>query len=339
MREALRIIKPALPSRNSLQVLNNILLKGGVVTACNLELMISAPVDSKLEALLPPKIIEIAEAVGDFEMELQGQLLHITAGRGQFNLPTDSSFDDYPEPFHAKELFEVEPKAFIEAVASVVFAVSTEETRPAFIGVLIESGGDKVTFTASDTYRLASAGVKMNAPEFRILVKPTILKELVRLKPTKLEMGFTDSTVTFGFDDALFTARLLGDKYPDVSNIIPKEAKTTIGAVAGGLSQPLLDAVKRASLLADGKNKAIGFAVVENELVISATGGEGNMEEKLPVNKTGDDVSLFLNANYLQDILKYEGLEIRLHGEGGAVVIKRPGYDYTYLLLPIKKMG
>ena len=337
MREALRTIKPALPSRNSLQVLNNILLKGGLVTACNLELMISAKVDSSVEALLPPKIIEIAEAVGDFEMELHGQTLHITAGRGQFNLPTDSSFDDYPEPFHAKELFEVEPKVFIEAAASVVFAVSTEETRPAFIGVLIESDGDKVTFTASDTYRLASAGVKMNAPEFRVLVKPTILKELIRLKPTKLSMGITDSTVTFSFDDVLFTARLLGEKYPDVSNIIPKEAKTTIQA--GGLSQTLLDAVKRASLLADGKNKAIGFAVVENELVISATGGEGNMEEKLPVSKTGDDISLLLNANYLQDILKYEGIEIHLHGEGNAVVIKRPGYNYTYLLLPIKRMG
>jgi DNA polymerase-3 subunit beta len=310
-----------------------------VLTATNLELMISAKVDSKVEALLPPKIIEIAEAVGDFEMELHGQMLHITAGRGQFNLPTDSGFEDYPAPFHATELFEVEPKGFIEAAASVVFAVSTEDSRPAFNGVLIESDGHKVTFTASDTYRLASAGVKMTAPEFRVLVKPTILKELVRLKPTKLSMGFTDSTVTFSFDDTLFTARLLGEKYPDVAGIIPKEAKTTISAVAGGLSQPLLDAVRRASLLADGKNKAIGFAVTENELVISATGGEGNMEEKLPVNKTGDDLSLLLNANYLQDILKYEGIEIHLHGEGGAVVIKRPGYDYTYLLLPIKKMG
>ena len=340
MREVLRIIKPALPSRNSVQVLNNILLKGGVVTACNLELMISAPVDSKLEALLPPKIIEIAEAVGDFDMTLDGEKLNVSAGKRNFTLHVDTGAEDYPETFHIADRFGIEPAGFIDGLASVVFAVSTEEHRPSFTGVLIE-GGESIKLTASDTYRLAQAEVTATTPEFRILVKPTILKELIRLKPDKLEMGFTNSAVTFNADGVLLSARLLDEKYPDVTSIVPKQedATTKVSPAVGGLSAPLLEAIRSALLMVDTKNRAVTVSVTDGLLTVKASGQVGNMQEEIAVNTEGDDIELYLNAGYIADVLKYEGITIDFYGDGKPVVIRRPGYKYLYLCLPIKKMG
>ena len=339
MKNQFNIIKSALPKTTNVPSVQNILLSGGTLTATDLEMLITVPIESDLNALLPPKTVEIVNAVDAVDLELHEQTLHIKSGRGKFKLSCDTGIDDYPAPWHITDLTEVHAENFISALRSVLFAVSKEETRPAFMCVLMECKDKHLQLMASDTYRLAIAGTKAEADDFRVLVPPKVLRELSRLNPSKLELGFTDSAVTFKADDVLLSSRLLNENYPDVSSVIPKESKTTVTATQEGLSEPLAEMVKRASLIAEGKNKAIELSVVDGTLTVKAQGLDGTMEESLKVRHTGEDVTLYVNADYFGDVLKYQGLEIKLHGEQGAVVVERPGYDYLYLLLPVKKVN
>ena len=331
MREQLNIIKNALPKRSTMPVLANILLKGGVLTASDLELTMSVAVDSNIECLLPPKTVEVVNAIeGDVKMELHGQQLHISSERGQFKLATDAGIDDYPAIDHVQDLHPL-PLEFINALQSVVFACSIEQSRPAFMGVLTEVIDNELTLTASDTYRLARAKMKLNHPDCRVLIPNRILKEIVRMKPAKLEIGIAESAVTFVADGVLMTSRLLGEKYPDVSSVIPTAPKTTITLDY----EELAESVKRVGLLADGKNKAVGLTVADSTLTVSVKGQEGDGEEILPIECDGENVELFVNSTYFAEGLKGSGV-IQFHGVGGPIILVRQ--DYIYLVLPIKKV-
>lgn len=333
MREQLSLVKTALPKKSLTPVLSNILLKGGILTASDGELTMSAKVNSELESLLPPKTPDVVSALdGEITMALDGQHLLISTEHGQskFKLATDAGIDDYPEPEHVAELHSL-PPSFISAVQSVVFATSVEQTRPAFCGVLVEITAGQLTLTASDTYRLARAKMSITHPDCRVLVPGRILKELVRIKPDNLSMGITESVITFGFGDSKMSSRLLDEKYPNVDGILPKEPQTIIKMSY----ETLAESVKRAGLLAEGKNKVIGLTVADT-LTVNVKGQEGSMEEVLPIERTGDDVSLFVNSIYLAEGLRGEG-EIQFHGESGPIILSRE--NYIYLVLPIKKVN
>ena len=333
MRDQLLLVKTALPKKPLTPVLSNILLKGGILTATDSELTISAKVDSDLEILLPPKTPEVISALdGEITMALDGQSLHISTERGQGNykLATDSGIDDYPEPDHVSELHPL-PSSFVSAVQSVVVATSLDQARPAFCGVLVEITDGNLTLTASDTYRLARAKMSITHPDIKVLVPGRILRELVRIKPDNLKMGITESVITFGFGESKMSSRLLEEKYPNVDGVLPKEPQTVIKMSF----ETLAETVKRASLLAEGKNKVVGLNVEDN-LTVNVTGQEGSMEEVLPIEKTGENISLFVNSSYLAEGLKGEG-EIQFHGESGPMMLSRE--NYLYLLLPVKKVN
>ena len=344
-QDALNLVKGVLPKRGFVPVINNILLKEGRLTATDLRMTISKPVESELNLLLPPKIVDVVNSFSNAEMTMQldGKLI-VKSGTAEFKLTTDEGIDDYPITQWAEELHEL-PDDFVAVVQSVVFAASDEETRPAFRGVLFESVDGVLTMTASDTHRLAQAEVNAGLPDCRYLIPARGLRELSKLKG-KLSIGFTDSAVTFKADETMLVIRLLDEKYPDVSGVIPKENKTTV--YVPKLSEHLADVLKRAMLLVDGKNKAVNITVTEerdilgemsDKMTVKVSSEVGSMEEGFTVKRTGEEVDVFLNAGYLADGLKYEAIELNFNGDGGPVTVTRPGYKYLYLMLPIKKVN
>ncbi|MDW7740505.1 MAG: DNA polymerase III subunit beta [Bacillota bacterium] len=358
--ECLETVEKALPLRSTIPVISNILLyvKSDqlIFSSTNLEMTITSflkqPCDTEGCILLPPKIVEIMRYFPTDEVTLdinwENYRLDITGGSARFHL-YGSDPQDYPQlNFEAKqpsEGFEIEQNAFKKILKSVVFAASSEETRPAFNGILFSYDGNQLTLTASDTYRLVIKVLKdekWNFSQKKCLIPAKVLRELLKIlgdNKNTVEIGSINNTLQFNFNEINFTSRLLDEKYPEVSGVIPREYRTRIVIDR----QSLENTVSRASLLTEGKNQAVNIIIGKGKLEARVSSQEGSMEEIIPIEQEGEDIELHVNTRFVLDILKIievQKIIIDFHGDGGPLIFRLiDDNSYLYLVLPIKKVN
>jgi DNA polymerase III subunit beta len=360
LANCLDIVEKTLPVRSTIPVINNILLEINeremIFSATNLEMFVKVRTDYKCEEagriLLPPKIIEIIRHFPTDNVKIginwDTYRLDIYGGSAQFHL-YGSDPEEYPLSYE-NQLNEngglkIDKKRFKKMLRSVVFAASNEETRPAFNGIYFLFSSNMVSLTASDTYRLAIKEGKDNNWDFednKCLVPARAMRELLRLLSDDsgdILLVNQKNLITFKFDQITFTSRLLEEKYPDVSGVIPKEYRTRITVQCSIME----NIINRAALLAEGKNQAVNIVVKNQNLEVRVSAQEGSMEESISVEQKGEDIDLFVNSRFILDVLKIiedQNLIIDFHGEGGPLVFRLvDDTSYLYLVLPIKKVN
>ncbi|OPL14821.1 MAG: hypothetical protein AVO34_01480 [Firmicutes bacterium ML8_F2] len=354
------IIEKALPLRTTIPSIGNIFLEATEdnlsFSTTNLEMFINCSIPNKNDQsgkiLLPPKIIDIVRYFPTEEITIDinwdNYRLDISGGSSHFNL-YGADYHDYPVftlPDHTEnESFVFEQNIFKKNMRKVVFAASNEETRPAFNGVLFQFNNQHLTLTASDTYRLVVKEISDDSWTInnkKCLVPAKAMRELLRIigdQNQNMSLSVTDDLLLFEFGQVQLSARLLDEKYPDVSGVIPKEYKSRITIDR----KVLEDTISRASLLAEGKNQAVNLLLKEQKLEVKVSSQQGSMEDFVPVEHEGEDLELYINSRFILDFLKLvddNSIIIDFHGDGGPLVFRLPEDDgYLYLVLPIKKMN
>ncbi|MDW7729043.1 MAG: DNA polymerase III subunit beta [Bacillota bacterium] len=357
----LETVEKALPVRTTVPVINNILLNIDsnrlTFSATNHEIFINVSMDHQGSdsgrILLPPKIVDIVRYFPTpsvlIDINWDNYRLDISGGSARFHL-YGASAEDFPTTYvspeeELTESFNLDLIRFKKILKEVVFAASTEETRPAFNGILFTFKGQTLSLTASDTYRLVINEIydqSWSFEETKCLVPAKALREFLRIAGeghTGVTVGYQNSLLTVNFDNTFFASRLLEEKYPDVSGVIPFEFKTRVI-----IERKLLEeTIARAALLAEGKNQAVNIAVKDNRFEVRVNSQEGSMEEYLPVEQEGEGLELFVNSRFILDILKIrdeEKIIIDFHGEGGPLIFRLlDNSSYLYLVLPIKKVN
>ena len=356
----LEVVEKALPVRTTMPLTGNILcvISEDKITfsATNHEIFIKATMNhsgsENGRILLPPKFVEVIRYFPTKDVEINidwdKHRIDMQGGSANFHL-YGADPDEYPLFFEERitdsENYSMEKSLFKNTLRSVVFAASMEETRPAFNGVLFSFSDKTFTLTASDTYRLVVKDIvnqNWSFPDKSILVPAKALKELMRIigdSNNEIYFFYTGNVLSFRFDNTLFSTRLLEEKYPDVRGVIPADYKTRIELDRKDLE----DTVSRAALLAEGKNQAVNFSVISNNLEVRVNSQDGSMEEILSAVKEGEDLSLYINTRFILDILKVlseEKIIIDFHGEGGPLIFRVPDNSgFLYLVLPIKKVN
>ncbi len=359
-KNCLEIVEKALPARSTMPVISNILLDINNdclnFSATNLEMFIKSRMDyeggESGKILLPPKIVDIMRYFPTDKVTLDinwdNYRINVSGGSANFHL-YGSNPEDYPVTFDItssqKKPINIDQKKLKSIIKSVVFAASNEETRPAFNGVLLSSHENTFSLTASDTYRLAIKELKddkWSLDDNHSLVPARSMRELLRIlgeHNANILILREKNILAFQLEGVYFATRLLEEKYPDVSGVIPNDYKTRI--ILG--RKDFEDTINRASLLAEGKNHAVNIIVNNNQLEVKVSGQEGSMEEMLPVVQDGEDIELFANTRFVSDVLKIieeQKIIVDFHGDGGPLIFRideDPGY--LYLVLPIKKLN
>jgi len=298
-KNCLEQVEKILPTRSTMPIINNIYFDVSpgslIIAATNLEMYIRVSMNyngnESGKILLPPKIVDIMRYFPTPEVTINinwdNKRIEILGGQAQFHL-FGADPEDFPTSFGQKndlgQSIEIEQGLLKKMLRMVVFAASTEESRPAFNGMLISLEDGKLIFTASDTYRLAvksSFNEIWDGKEFRLLVPARTLREFLRIAGDghlPVILKFDKSILSFEFGEVYF-------------------ATSTVDRIL------LEETVARANLLAEGKNQAVHFAIREKELQIKASGQEGRMEEILPVEREGDLLELFVNSRYILDLI------------------------------------
>ena len=144
------------------------------------------------------------------------------------------------------------------------------------------------------------------------------------------------------FDSKSTTTRLLDGTFPPYRHLLPQESlTTTIIEVA-----PFLDAVRRVALVTD-KTIPLKLTFTGNTVTLEAGGGdEAQANEVFEINKTGEDLSIAFNPNYLLDGLHaisapYAQISFNTSSKAAILMGKSDANsaaieNFRYLLMPTK---
>ncbi len=352
----LDIVEKALPGKTTKDILKNIYFEcnGEEISflATNLEVGIKSvyekPVEEQGKLLLPPRFIDIIKNLppGEIEIDLdmENYWVEINTGNSLFKL-AGMPPDEYP--YFKEATPDREPMVFTgselkQIIKRAIFAVSHDESRPAFTGMLFSIKEDKLQITASDTYRLVVEEIpdkSWDYEEGEFLIPARSLRELIKLlgDGDEVQVFPYENQLAFAFNRVFFFSRLIESKFPEVKGVIPSETVAKSLVDREGLEK----AIQRASLLVDPNTQAVQMQLNAEEMGIKVNSSLGSMEEKIfPQDHQGEEISIYLNVRFLQDVIKVlesERLEMQFSGSEAPCILRPENKEgYLYLVLPIK---
>ncbi|MDR0432341.1 MAG: DNA polymerase III subunit beta [Bifidobacteriaceae bacterium] len=307
------------------------------------EVLVSGKLLTEISRLLPAKPVVF---------EVDGPRAVLTCGTSTFTLPC-MPLEDYPTlPPMPEKVGAVDSSLFGEAVAQTAMAATRDETLPLLTGVYLEIEGDRLTFLATDRYRLAIRQIPWTPvnPEVSAtaLVKAKTLQDLSKAFPQTQEisiaLGQPGASEVIGFEAGgrHATSLIIDGEYPAVRRLLP--AGATTNAV---VSVPaLVEAVRRVSLVAE-RHTPLQISFADGAAVLNAgSGDEAKATEVIEAAIDGEDIAVAFNHGYLIEglsVMTSPYVNLAMSGitkpvlfQGQDAVDGQPSGDFDYLLVPIR---
>lgn len=353
LAKGLSIVSRAVSSRSTLPVLSNILLEARGnqlrLAATNLEIgincwiganvadegaiTINARLLSDFVSSLPPERI-------DMELTVRTQTLHLHCGRIEANMkgrdaadfpliPTVSGSDEASDAATTIDgvRIELETPGLRKMIEQVVFAASTEDSRPTLTGVEVSFREGRIAMAATDGFRLSVRSARTEGATIKepltVIVPAKSLNELGRISTDADETHPVLVVVTQARNQALFqvsgksdakgsfhrvelVSQLIEANFPNYNAIVPKTHDT----VAIVDTQSLLKAVRVASLFARDNSNIVRVAIAPHtdghngQVSLTANSAEmGDNVNEIDATVTGNGLEIAFNAKYLIDVL------------------------------------
>ena len=331
-----------------------------VLSSSDLETASRASTDAEVatpgKVLVPGKILaDISRSLPNkpVTIQLDGTRVLVNAGSAKFTLPV-LPINEYPNlPEMPDTLGTIDADLFNQAVSQVSTAAGKDDSLPSLTGVHVEVNGENITMAATDRYRLAVreltfSPAKPNTEAVALIRARTLhdaAKTLATAKNVNIALAPTtsnDRLAGFQTDSKSTTTRLLDGTFPPYRHLLPQESlTTTVIEVA-----PFLDAVRRVALVTD-KTIPLKLTFTGNTVTLEAGGGdEAQANEVFEINKTGEDLSIAFNPNYLLDGLHaisapYAQISFNTSSKAAILMGKSDANsaaieNFRYLLMPTK---
>ena len=247
----------------------------------------------------------------------------------------------------------IDAELFNQAVAQVSTAAGKDDSLPSLTGVHVEVNGENITMAATDRYRLAVRELTFSPArpntEAVALIRARTLHDAAKTLATAKNVNIAlapaasnDRLAGFQTDSKSTTTRLLDGTFPPYRHLLPQESlTTTVIEVA-----PFLESVRRVALVTD-KTIPLKLTFTGNSVTLEAGGGdEAQANEVFEVNKTGEDLSIAFNPNYLLDGLHainapYAQISFNTSSKAAILMGKSDANspaieNFKYLLMPTK---
>ncbi|MFZ5645079.1 MAG: DNA polymerase III subunit beta [Bacillota bacterium] len=352
---AIQNVQRAISPRSPLPILTGILFscsEGKLnLSATDMEMSINCSVEADVvetgSLVIPARYIaEFSKKLPDIPIEFEtiggGNLATIRYGQSEFNI-NGYSAGDFPS-FQVPDgefSFEVKSEEFKNLVKKVIYALSTDEARPVFTGVLLEIEGNNATMVATDTFRLAMKKFRItssSAEIINVIVPGKTLNETVRVMGNSdtVQVTLSKNHIIFKTEDCVVTSRLVSGRFPSYRQVIPDNFTCNLTVSI----REMLDSADRASLLAGERNSLIVFQTRNEGVIISVKSENGWIREDIPAEVKGDNFDILFNVRYLCDALKAcEGEEItmKITGTYTPALLTPPGdNDYLSIIVPAR---
>ena len=318
----------------------------GIKTSCR------AKVKKEGSITTPAKnFLDIVRSLPDADIKikkLENDRLQIVCASASFKivgLPNDN-FPALPEL--KESLVDIPASVLLSLINKTIFAIASEESRYTLNGALLFVKPLSVTMVSTDGHRLAHIEKQVTFEhlnsEVRVLIPKKALAELQRLlaeaeKADVVSFGKDATHLFFRLKNRLMISRMLTGQFPNYDAVLPKENNKTIILKRDEITS----AIKRVSLLADDKSRAIRILLDNNKLEISSNNADlGEARETLDINYTEAALQIGFNCQYLLDFLSVTddatvSFDFKDEQTAGQL---RPAteedYHYRYIIMPMR---
>jgi len=344
--------------RNTMPILINVLLEADQnslkVFATDLEVSLTDQIKAKVHqsgkvAVSAKSLFEIAKELSEGPITLirqENNWLEIKQGKYTSKIVGISS-EEYPifPTYNSEGFISIHSQVLKEMIDKTIYSVSNDETRYHLNGVFFElssQGGFKMVATDGHRMSLVNkplADVKINTTQGVIIPRKGLheIKKILETTDATVEIAVEGSQFVLKHQSTILMIRLIEGKYPNYQQFIPQKLpqKVMIGREA------FLTSLRRVSLLANAKSKAVLLNLSNGKMEISSNNPElGDAKEEIEVEYSGGDIKIGFNAKYVTDILtsmNQEKIDFELNDHLSPGLI-RPHNDgtYTCVVMPMR---
>ena len=346
-------VSKAVTQRSSVPVLEGILCKAEgfalTLTGYDLEMGITTTVEANV--LEPGETVLPAKLLGDMVRRLSSDEVAITCldtgvatvkgGITEFDIMTlnPGDFPALPNP-GADQTLDIDTADLQEMVETTLYAVSTDDKKPAHTGELFAIEPEKLTVVALDGYRLAIIEKPVKATkDISIIIPAKTLSEVVKL------FGEEDGVVHVAanrrfvvFSNAKYTviSRLIEGEFLDYKRVIPEGFKTRVTVDV----RDFVNTIERASLIITERLKNPLRITFDGNITVRCQTTLGKVVDELPAEMEGESVEIGFNNRYLLDALRYsrcDKIVMEMSGPLSPVkVTAKDGGNFLFLVLPVR---
>lgn len=353
LNRALNSVARVANTRGTLPILANVLIKTShnrlSISATNLDIAIThylgAKVSEEGSITVPARLMQdfvgtLPESV--IELELDGTKLRVTTDQYQ-SVVNGIMADDFPvmPAISDGKSWKINGGTLKKALQQVVFAASTDETRPVLTGVLLQVADGVLAMAATDSYRLAERQLGKQSEDMSLLIPASAMHDLLRVlgdDDTDVSVTYDEQQVLFQVGDIELVTRLVDGKYPDYQKLIP----STFATQATLKRTDFVNVTKVSSLFARESAGSVTIAIDEatNQLSIRSVAtqlGENTATADTKAKGTG---SITLNSRYLLDalgVLHGDEVTFGFNGKLEPTLLFDPAApEYRHVIMPLK---
>lgn len=299
-------------------------------------------------ALSAKKLYEIARELPPAAVELQADAdlqVAIRCQRSSFRmkgLPRDE-FPSLPDLTGDAEI-SLETPLFRDMLRKTLFAVSSDQTRYALTGVLVQVMADEIRMVATDGHRLALVRAprpsgKGSATLEALVPKKAMVEamKVTREDGSDVRMWLVENQLILEQEASTLVARLIDGQFPNYDQVIP--APGASGILIG--REALQGALRRTSAIMGERTTATEFEFRPGRVVVSCVNMDlGEAHEEIEASYQGDVFKVGFNARYVLEFLAaVDSAEVALSiADPLSPALFRPAGDDAYgcVIMPMR---
>jgi DNA polymerase-3 subunit beta len=363
LQKELQLCQGVVEKRSTIPILSNVLLKAAdgrmQIAATDLDVTILTSCAAKVTTpggvtIEAKRLFDVVRSLPDEDVRVQMQennQMLIESGTAKFRL-LGLPAEDYPTlpTVTATESYTIPLDELKTMVAKVRFAITHEETRFQLNGALLKVQQAKMEMVATDGHRMAlinfpQGNGKKKGHELTILIPRKALEEILRLEAGEdgtVKFGVSENHLFFDAGDRRLLARMIDVNFPNYMEVIARDNDRHVMVDR----ERLLSTIRRISLVANERTRAVRFDFAPGKLTVSSTNPElGDARETVPIDYAGNPFFVGLNAAYVTDFLSAVDtpqVSLDLKDENSQCIGKPSTssddlpYEYLYVVMPMR---
>lgn len=385
LKDELGFVQGIVEKKSTIPVLSNILIESvgeNTIRIVGTDLDVTIRCEASAEIKQAGAMCIQARKLFDIVRLLDGGDVHFTkeenewvklnSGKSNFRL-AGVSRETFPEvPNFKSAPMKLSSEIFNHFIQNTSFAITNEQSRFTLSGAKFMIGNGTARMVTTDGHRLAfiekNLGENAGQETIDALIPKKALMELVKIsRDAKGEISFGEDAnhIYFEVNGRLLITRKLSGNFPNYEMVIPKDndKRATFDA------EEMKAAIRRVSLMADERTRSVKMTIREGEIEIGAQSSEeGEANEKVSAEYSGEEVQVGFNSQYLQEFLNVAGSKesesaetTEKETEGETVRVKESNnrlriafefkdgnaqtqmniagdknYDYKYIVMPLR---
>ena len=285
------------------------------IVATDLEtvMRVQMDVESKTngKVCIPAKILidslkNIADQPLTFNID-KNYAVEITSDNGKYKVMGENP-DNFPKEPVADDTntFTMSSTALVTGISNTLFAVSSDDLRPAMTGVFFELSKDAIQFVATDAHRLVRyKRTDVSCPKtdsFIVPKKPlNLLKNVLPNNEDELNISYNSNHLFVTHGSTQLICRLIDARFPDYKVVIPSDNpyKLIINKT------DFQNALRRVSVFSNKSTNQVALSISGSELQLAAQDIDFSFEgnERMNCQYDGEDLQIAFNAKFLIEIL------------------------------------